>query len=659
MGKPFASELQHLADTYAWSINQPIEPLVNAITLSASLPLITIGSGGSLTAAHFASGLHQRNTRKVAKAVTPLEGITSIAGLKDVAIFLLSAGGKNSDIIGAFKRVVLQEPQRLLVVCARTKSPLSRLAHAYRYVDIFDFDLPSGRDGFLATNSLLAFSILLTRAYEEAFLVKSHLPPDLDALVHPGLTQIEFTTDLRDKCNTLWQRENLAVLYGPSAHSAALDLESKFTEAALGPIQIADYRNFAHGRHHWLAKRGQTTAVLALVTEEDRDLAAKTLRLIPSDIPSIKIDLPNSGVRAGLAALVFILHITRLAGEARGIDPGRPGVPRFGSKIYNIRALSTFSPKGLSLTSFEAVAIERKAEKSIDVLADNGELEFWIRAYGNYIERLQTASYGAVVFDYDGTLCDRHDRYNGIDSEVTCHLLRILKAGIPVGIATGRGKSIKDVLRSRIPLSLWSQVLVGYYNGSDNGLLSDDSFPHGGDYPCSELLLVREAINSDAALSHLSEYIKEIAFRHTQITIEMKTFAPVAIIWNVIQQTVQKLGIPGVTVLCSTHSIDILAPGVSKRAIVNQISHMVFKNEAGPILCIGDRGQWPGNDFALLTVPYSLSVDEVSSDPETCWNLAPPGYRGVQATLDYFNSLYIEERSLKLSMHNNSHGQGL
>lgn len=53
------------------------------------------------------------------------------------------------------------------------------------------------------------------------------------------------------------------------------------------------------------------------------------------------------------------------------------------------------------------------------------------------------------------------------------------------------------------------------------------------------------------------------------------------------------------------------------------------------ILSIGDKGQWPGNDFDLLANPFSLSVNEVSGDPTTCWNLAPAGHRGVQATLDY------------------------
>ena len=62
----------------------------------------------------------------------------------------------------------------------------------------------------------------------------------------------------------IWTRPTTLVLHGPSTRIGAVDLESKFTEAALGHLQLADYRNFAHGRHNWLAKRGETSSVLFL-----------------------------------------------------------------------------------------------------------------------------------------------------------------------------------------------------------------------------------------------------------------------------------------------------------------------------------------------------------------------------------------------------------
>ena len=277
MGKPYTYEIEWLERTYAWARTEPINRLANAILDSAFLPLLTTGSGGSLTAAHFASYLHQSYAEKPAKAVTPLEIVSSGLNTRDLTVMFLSAGGNNSDIIGAFQTLVAREPYRLIAICLRKESTLSRIAQAYQYVDLIEFDLPCGKDGFLATNSLLAFLILLCRAWQESFNESWALPQNLKDLVYPRSTREEFIETLSDRCSPLWQRDTMSVLYGPSAHCAAFDLESKFTEAALGTVQIADYRNFAHGRHHWLAKRGNSTGILALVTDDDQHIANKTL----------------------------------------------------------------------------------------------------------------------------------------------------------------------------------------------------------------------------------------------------------------------------------------------------------------------------------------------------------------------------------------------
>jgi hypothetical protein len=66
-----------------------------------------------------------------------------------------------------------------------------------------------------------------------------------------------------------------------------------------------------------------------------------------------------------------------------------------------------------------------------------------------------------------------------------------------------------------------------------------------------------------------------------------------------------------------------------------------------PILTIGDRGRWPGNDFELLREPFALSVDEISVDPDTCWNLALPGQRGLAVTIDYLAALDVTSGGLR------------
>jgi hypothetical protein len=103
---------------------------------------------------------------------------------------------------------------------------------------------------------------------------------------------------VRHGSDALWPRQYLIVLCGRATRAAAWDVESRFHEAALGPVQVADYRNFAHGRHHWLAKHRERSGVVAFVTPEERDVAEKTLRLIPRDVPVCRLETSATGPRA-------------------------------------------------------------------------------------------------------------------------------------------------------------------------------------------------------------------------------------------------------------------------------------------------------------------------------------------------------------------------
>jgi hypothetical protein len=123
-------------------------------------------------------------------------------------------------------------------------------------------------------------------------------------------------TAWKREAERLWSRQTLVVLHGPATNAAAVDLESKFTEAALGNLQIADYRNFAHGRHHWLAKHGNVSGVLAFSSESDRLLATKTLSLLPKDIPVVRIDFEGNFLQVSLASLLTALHVAGWAGDS-------------------------------------------------------------------------------------------------------------------------------------------------------------------------------------------------------------------------------------------------------------------------------------------------------------------------------------------------------
>lgn len=620
MGRPYAAELDRLAESYDWALEAPIEPLSRAIAASTQLPLIVVGSGGSLSAAHLAASLHQFHTGMAARALTPLSFVSSRLDVRALSLMILSAGGSNADILAALESAVWREPRHSSVICLRPGSRLARRASAFERLDLLELAPPAGKDGFLATNSLLVMATLLTRAYASLHVQAPNLPTSLGELLNGTADNANTLEVAGAACEPLWARDTLLVIHGSSVDAAAIDLESKFVEAALGNVQIADFRNFAHGRHHWLAKRGESSAVLALFSEGEEKLASRTLRLIPTAIPCARVLVPRSGPAAQLAALVVVLHLVDRAGRRRGIDPGRPGVPEFGRRLYGIG-----TPRG-SAGSGLTVAIARKLRCDASRILEREDFAFWRSAYVKFTDELQTARFGALVLDYDGTLCRERDRFSGLAADIASEVARVLRSGVRFGIATGRGDSVRTDLRSALQRDLWGRVHIGYYNGADVGCLADDLHPIKA--PEDALKGFGERVAGHPLVSSLAS----CKISPTQVSIRASSSASVPLLWRLVQQWAQRAGL---VALRSSHSIDVTVPDVTKRSLLEHIRELLEPGAA--VLSVGDKGEWPGNDFDLLGGQHSLSVDETSADPDTCWNLAPAGHLGVQATLDYFS----------------------
>ena len=631
MGRSFAVELQELPATYRWAMKAEIRPLTAAIRGCLNVPLVAVGSGGSLTVAEFAAKLHRDTVALPAFAETPLEAVAGHIDPSRHAVLMTTAGGRNPDVVGSFQAIASREPRRMVVLCLSAGTPLAARAKAFPFVDFVELEPPTARDGFLATNSLIASALLLLRAYADASGHELEIPATWRRLL-AGRTAAQVRTELEPAL----ERRTLIVLHGPDTRVAAVDIESKMTEAALGNVWTADYRHFAHGRHHWLAKRGRESAVLALSSDGDRRLADKTLSLLPRGVHIARESVPFAGPVAALAALARVMYVTAAAGTAAGIDPGRPGVSEFGRRIYH---LSAFPARGRKLDIAD-LAIRRKVGTEPDQLLSH-QLAAWRDAYHKFVSGLKIVAFSAVVLDYDGTLCSTEARCGSLSPAVIEQLVRVLDAGLYVGVATGRGKSVRQRLQEALPRQLWSRVIVGYYNGADVALLENNARPDGSDTPCEALREVARALRSDPILAQLVRF----ECRIPQIMIEVRRHTDVDQAWELVQQVVVASPMQ-ISLLRSSHSMDVIAPGVDKRSVVQHIRDVVGQNH--DVLCIGDRGRFPGNDHQLLTEPNALSVDECSPGLKSGWNLAPLGHRGPAACVSYLRSLSFSKGSARL-----------
>jgi len=526
LGKPFETELAKLKDTYLWAMAARTDQLAVAIEEVLQLPLLTVGSGGSLTTANFVADLHREMSGMMATTMTPLEVVATGLELRATAVLFATAGGRNPDVLGSFRHVAMREPRRAIVLCTAEGSPLARLAGKFSSTRIIELEPPAGRDGFLATNSLFASVILLTRAYASVCSTNSVLPATIAEL------QGDIAQTAVRRWAPIWEKETFIVLHGPSTKAAAIDFESKCTEAALGNVQIADYRNFAHGRHHWLAKHAENTGVIAFITKSDELIASQTLSLLPKKVPIATEKIGFDGVTGSLTALLRVLYLTASLGKSRSIDPGRPGVPPFGRKIYHLRAFGKNKTPG-RVSAEECIAIARKAGRSIEALSANGNLEQWRADYATFLRQMRRTPVKGLILDYDGTICGESNRYGEVAPEVAKELVRLLRAGVVLGIATGRGKSVRKALAEFVPKKYQRSVIVGYYNGGDIGLLDDESHPDGTEKVSDALLRVVEALTAHPVLAGAAC----LELRLPQVKVELKRHAESEYHWKLTRRT--------------------------------------------------------------------------------------------------------------------------
>ncbi len=618
MGRAYQIDLDGLIATAEWADNVDVSPLAASIAHNSHRPLAAVGSGGSKSVACLSALLHRRYTGQAAADITPL--LVADSDLRGHSVQIFTASGANPDVLGCFSRILTKEPEGLTVISSALASPLASRAKGYWYTDYFGFEGPIKGEGFVATNSILAQSIVMTRAYEQAFgIVTQSISACLKG---QGLAQ--KLALLESSIRKIGLKRHAVVLFSEYGQPAATDLESKFSEVGLASVQLADYRNFAHGRHNWIDKHLDETIVISIEVGEESRLASRTLRLLPDEVPIVRIAIEETGAIGSLIALYSIIRMTGVYGQLRDLDPGKPGVPPYGSRLYRLNAWSLRD----SLSSVPEIAIMRKAQASIPALRRSGGFEAWMSRFWSFLEAIEAVEYTGIALDYDGTICDRKDRFAGIATPVRDALTSVIERGVPITVITGRGRSVGHALREAIPQSCWNNIRVAYYNGSELHPLAYDGVLEDTLVTSTILDKLKAQIQAHPSLMSLS-----VEMRRNQLSIATGIYMSPEAIHKTVFDLISADSIEGVRVMTSSHSVDVLLPAASK------LTPLVQSNRVSNILCIGDSGEWPGNDFELLSHVGSLSCYRTSRLPDRCWHISPVGWRNSQATLHYLASL--------------------
>ena len=635
MGRAYQDELGELNAAASRLPARNLDRFREIVDGSCHGGIIVVASGGARVVAEWFCLLHLLQFGRAATSLTPLQYAALREPIEGVTWFV-SAGGSHADIMLAAQACVNSGSRRAAALIGRPDSALSQFLNEHGHTHIVSLDHPAKLDGFLATNSIWSMALAVAYAYRVSFFDSFR---DLTETSRSMLAWAELVAlaslPLRRP------ESSLVLLHDGWTWLGALDFEIRLIEASLQRIWRADFRNFGHGRHYWLADRGAESEVIALAASGAKELATSTLSELPPDIPSQTVMLPYDGAAAALASVAWSIYRVGALGVTKSRDPGRPGVPAFGERLYEGRYRW---PDSKDIPSAFTLALARKIGRSTCQSLRDAEREQWRLAYARFVDRLSTTSIQGVVFDFDGTLVDTERRFDPIEPPIVQMILALLKARIPIGIATGRGDSAYNSLVNAISDEFREHVIVGYHNGADVRKLSEraDDLDEGS---------VSPKIAAAAAL--LEERLGAfggglVRSGTTQCTIAPSAGLALETLWAQCSDLLQTaLPASGLKVLVSSHSIDITVSFASKLRVVEAVAKTA-NCTSDDILRIGDKGAWPGNDCELLKAPLGVSVDECSLDPDTCWNLASRSCFGPRATAELFANMKTTEQGIEL-----------
>jgi hypothetical protein len=594
MKRRYDSELLELPGTYGSVLNSNLAEELKRV-VRVQRPMVFVGSGGALSVARLAADLHMWATGEIGLAATPLEAATWHLSPR-TGLVLFSSRAQHPDAALTIRAARARGATHIGVLTSRSRE---QLPASLRAGDVHVATVPAPRDGFLATNSLLAMATALCLAHG------IELPPSLPAFVADGLGPI---------------RRSCVALTGPGTAAVGIDVEVRLVETGLASVQLTDYRNLAHGRHVGLARHLPDLTVLAVMDTASEGLAESTLALLPSTVDLVRLRSELPWPVSVLDLLVLSMYMTSAVGHEREIDPGRPSVQQFGRRLYHL-------PVGKWLAAPAEDPVSRKLatrhpDMSLRQVVDSAFLE--------WLEAIRLQAFGGVVLDYDGTCLPTWDRSRPPPRDVQREIVRLLDRGLVVGFATGRGRSLYEVTRTWLPRVFWPRVHVGLYNGTVLLRLSD-SLPNSSKCigPLAEAADRLDNLGFGLGL--------KVDRRNTQISVGADGSSALGPrLLPFVRSVLSRPPALPCKVLASGHSVDVVALSASKTAVLKSVTD----DCAGAVLAIGDQGQVDGNDFELLAAThFSLTVNMCSLDPTRCWNLDKRGVRGPELLATYLRAL--------------------
>ncbi|RWY84659.1 hypothetical protein EHI44_18590 [Rhizobium leguminosarum] len=623
----FSDKLETLSRTIEANSHAGQTQLVDALRDGLTGPAIAVGSGGSaVSASYFACC---RRTLKASQTAvqTPMEFVLNDDALTATAIWLFSASGDNADIVAALDSALVRQASVIHIVTSKRDGLLGVVASKHARVVIHLIPVMEAKDGFLATHTLVGVITALLVASDQT------LPTTLGTLVAESFAAAAEQAlsrasreEIRARLDAFGVPDTLILLEDPRLAPVGITIETSLWEVGLCAVQRTDFRNFAHGRHVWLKDKLERSLLFVTAGRETLPVWSDIKEALPDQTNSLLLAFDNCGRFDNAVGILRAMAFISALGDVCGVDPGKPGVAPFSRPIYEARSL-------LSVSSDRSPAVRHK-QRAIDFRDDplqrhSDTALFFKKA----MTRFENDRFAGIVLDYDGTLVTFEGRFQPPSAEICSELVRLLDAGIAIGIATGRGGSVGEDLRPSIPEKYHDRILIGYYNGAYlRPLAIDISLAPPNRDPRIE--------NAARWMASHGDMLGEKGVRNSgqQISIDLKTIKDVAEFKRAFNQSDMA---EGLRLAQSAHTLDVCLVETCKTSVVSALFGEATQNERN-VICIGDSGDLLGNDHVLLGTRYGISVDQVCDRGDVCWALLGSQMTGPDALLILLRSIVPE-----------------
>lgn len=625
----FAEKLATLVDTVRLGADGPIGTLAECLGDSAGRTVIAIGSGGSAIMAEYLARCRSTLGHGLTIIQTPMDFVVMADYVGDHDVWIFSAGADNPDAVAAMATALGSSARGVKLLTVNAWGAIATTARSDDRCSLIVAPVSDRKDGFLATHSLIAMATCLLAASDLiAMRCGSTDAVERLAVEVERIAASPADIDMRSG-------DTVVVLHDPQCSTIATLLETSLWETAIAPVQRADFRNFAHGRHVWAARHPDNMLVIAIITSMSRGIWSAIRTALPASIRLFEIDLGHAGRYMSAASIAHGLEIVRALGEKTGIDPGKPGRGEFAGAIYDDPGLADLARKLQPAVRHKLSAVQLHDDPTCPQTCATAARDAWIAA-------MSRSPIGAILLDYDGTLVTTEARLEPPSRELVAELTRLADGGLALGFATGRGGSAGVALRDALPQRLHPRVTMGYYNGGHLRSLEVDI---ESDRPPTDpdLASLADWIEAGDMLARgvkLKRGEVQLTVRHSELT-DPKAF--VAAVGAFPAVTAGRL-----KMLSSHHSFDILPAATSKTAVTVHMQSAI--GEARRVLAIGDSGEPGGNDSELLDRPPSISVDGVCGHLDGSWSIFGRSATGPDALLRILRALRLETGHARLDI---------